>query len=101
MLQRLSATLAPAHNDTEEALLLRDKEALVQQAISRLIAGKTVIVIAHRLRTVAGADKIIVLNEGRLVEQGTHEELMRSAPEYVQIYDSQRSTHHYESVRAQ
>mgnify|MGYP002409623725 FL=1 len=63
---------------------------LIQQAISRLIEGKTVIVIAHRLRTVAGADKIIVLDDGRLVEEGTHETLMQNKGLYERLYRIQQ-----------
>ena len=48
----------------------------MQQALSRLLAGKTVLVIAHRMRTVANADKIVVLKEGRVAEQGAPAELM-------------------------
>ena len=48
----------------------------MQQALSRLLAGKTVIVIAHRMRTVANADKVVVLDSGRVVEQGAPAALM-------------------------
>ncbi len=51
-------------------------ELLIQQALERLMAGRTTIVIAHRLSTVRRADKIVVLDEGRIVEEGTHEELL-------------------------
>lgn len=53
-----------------------ENESQVQEALSRLLAGKTVIVIAHRMRTVMNADKIVVLDEGRVVEQGTPQELL-------------------------
>ena len=64
---------------------------LIQEAISELVRGRTVIVIAHRLKTVAGAGNIVVLDEGRLSEQGTHEELLRSCPAYLEIAQSQLS----------
>ena len=51
-----------------------ENEHLIQKAFERLMAGKTVIMIAHRLSTVVGADKIVVLDGGRKVEEGTHEE---------------------------
>lgn len=62
--------------DEATALLDVENETQVQQALSRLLAGKTVLVIAHRMRTVANADKIVVLKEGRVAEQGAPAELM-------------------------
>lgn len=78
--------------DEATASLDPENEELIQQAISRLIKGKTVIVIAHRLRTVAGADKIIVLDEGRLVEEGTHDELMKNKGLYERLYRIQQES---------
>lgn len=52
-----------------------ESEYLVQEAIERAMKGRTVCVIAHRLSTVKGADKVIVIDKGALVEQGTHQEL--------------------------
>lgn len=62
--------------DEATASLDVENETEVQQALSRLLAGKTVIVIAHRMRTVANADKVVVLDSGRVVEQGTPVGLM-------------------------
>lgn len=64
--------------DEATASLDVENESQVQGALSRLLAGKTVIVIAHRMRTVMNADKIVVLDEGRIVEQGTPQELMEA-----------------------
>ncbi len=96
--QRISIARALLKNapivllDEATASLDPENEALIQQAISRLIQGKTVIVIAHRLRTVSGADKIIVLNEGRLVEEGNHEELMNNKGLYERLYRIQQES---------
>ena len=62
--------------DEATASLDVENETKVQQALSRLLAGKTVIVIAHRMRTVMGADHVVVLEEGRVAEQGSPQELM-------------------------
>jgi ATP-binding cassette subfamily B protein len=64
-------------------------EALIQQALEPLMKGRTSLVIAHRLSTILAADKILVLDEGRLVEQGTHESLMTAAGLYAELYETQ------------
>lgn len=53
-----------------------ENEHLIQHAISELVKGKTVITIAHRLATVENADQILVVNDGQIVQKGTHQELM-------------------------
>jgi ABC-type multidrug transport system fused ATPase/permease subunit len=63
-----------------------ESEALVQQALSRLMAGRTTFVIAHRLTTVERADLILVLDKGRIVEQGTHHELLSHEDLYWRLY---------------
>ena len=69
-----------------------ENEILVQDALSRLCAGKTVLVIAHRLRTVAGADSIVVLDRGRVAERGTHAELMAAGGLYARLVRIQRQS---------
>ncbi len=64
-------------------------ELLIQKAINNLTKGRTSFVIAHRLSTVKNADKILVMHEGRIVEQGKHEELLALKGRYYEIYNSQ------------
>jgi len=96
--QRISIARALLKNapivllDEATASLDPENEVLIQQAISKLIEGKTVIVIAHRLRIVAGADKIIVMDKGRAVEQGTHEELIKKRGLYERLYTIQQKS---------
>ncbi|MGP1455432.1 MAG: ABC transporter ATP-binding protein [Treponema sp.] len=78
--------------DEATAALDPENETLIQHAISTLIKNKTVIVIAHRLRTVENADKIIVLNKGTIAETGTHTELMEKDGVYRQMYRLQRES---------
>jgi ATP-binding cassette subfamily B protein len=76
--------------DEATAALDPDNEAAVQDALAELISGKTVIVIAHRLHTVVSADQIVVLDNGRVVESGTHSTLLDSNGLYARMWRAQR-----------
>ncbi|GAB4002276.1 hypothetical protein GCM10029992_40030 [Glycomyces albus] len=73
---------ATAHLDSES-------EAAVQHALDTALEGRTSLVIAHRLSTVRRADKILVLQDGRLAETGTHEELVAAGGLYSELYRTQ------------
>ena len=63
-----------------------ENEALIQRAFSRLAQGRTVLLLAHRLSTVVGADKIVVLDQGRVAEQGSHDELLAAGGLYARMW---------------
>jgi ATP-binding cassette subfamily B protein len=73
---------ATAHLDSES-------EAAVQEALAHALAGRTSLVIAHRLSTILNADKVIVLDEGRIVEMGTHVDLLAAGGLYAELYRTQ------------
>jgi ATP-binding cassette subfamily B protein len=64
-------------------------EVHIQQAMSALMEGRTSFVIAHRLSTIRDADRILVMNHGAVIEQGSHEELLAQRGFYAELYESQ------------
>jgi ATP-binding cassette subfamily B multidrug efflux pump len=95
--ERQLLTIARAFLADPEILILDEAtssvdtrtEVLIQRAMARLLAGRTSFVIAHRLSTIRGADLILVMNEGSIIEQGTHEELLAAQGFYYDLYNSQ------------
>ena len=85
--------------DEATSSLDSESEALIQQAIERLLEGRTAIIIAHRLSTVRGLDRILVFDQGRIVEDGTHAALLeRKAGVYRQLFERQSSGPRREEV---
>ncbi|MEG0284709.1 MULTISPECIES: ABC transporter ATP-binding protein [Vagococcus] len=83
---------------TEPSLLILDEatsnvdtvtESRIQKAMENIIAGRTSFVIAHRLKTILNADYIVVLNQGEVIEEGTHEELLEARGFYAELYENQ------------
>jgi ABC-type multidrug transport system fused ATPase/permease subunit len=79
--------------DEATASLDSESEAAVQQALAEALAGRTSILIAHRLSTVRAADMILVVEDGRIVERGTHDQLLARGGRYAELYDTQFSSH--------
>lgn len=78
--------------DEATASLDAENETIVQEAISNATKGKTVIVIAHRMRTIENADKVIVLNEGKVVEEGNPQELIKKNGEFAKMVSLQKES---------
>lgn len=87
---RLSGICVYKHEAT--ASLDVENESAVQAALSRLVRSKTVLIIAHRMRTVAGADRIVVLENGHVAQQGSPAELMEQGGLYRRMVELQQES---------
>jgi ATP-binding cassette subfamily B protein len=103
--QKQRIMLARALSLNPRILLLDDFTARVDAETERKILaniarnypGLTLISVTQKISSIEAYDQILLLMEGEILGAGTHESLMRTSPEYVQIFESQKSTHHYES----
>ena len=75
--------------DEATASVDSETEALVQEAVEKLLEGRTAIVIAHRLSTIERVDRVVVMHHGRVVEEGTHAELLAQGGIYARLYQLQ------------
>ena len=75
--------------DEATSALDSESEALIQEALANLMRGRTSIVVAHRLSTIAGLDEIVVLKNGKILEQGKHQDLLKSGGEYAKLWSRQ------------
>ena len=102
--QRISIARAILKNapiillDEATSSLDPENELIIQEAISNLIKNKTVVVVAHKLRNVMGADKIVVLNKGKVEEVGKHEELFKNEGLYKGLWNYQEKSKEWKIV---
>ena len=84
--------------DEATAYIDPENEAIIQRAVAKLVQNKTVIIIAHRLSTITGADKIVVVNDGKIEDEGTHEELLKSSALYSDMWNAHMSVKEDETI---
>jgi ATP-binding cassette subfamily B protein len=84
---RIPVSMRPSSLDSES-------EGLIQEALRRVMADRTSIVIAHRLSTILSADLILVMDRGRIVERGTHDQLLAARGLYAHLYETQFRLEH-------
>jgi ABC-type multidrug transport system fused ATPase/permease subunit len=77
--------------DEATSALDSESEQIIQRALPEIIGKQTAIVVAHRLSTVAGLDRIIVMHDGKIVEQGNHDELLKLRGRYYSLWQKQTS----------
>jgi subfamily B ATP-binding cassette protein MsbA len=93
--QRISIARAVLKNppililDEATSALDSENERMVQDALQKLMQNRTTVVIAHRLSTIVHADEIVVLEKGKIIERGTHKELLAQAGTYLKLYEMQ------------
>lgn len=91
---RLSGICVYKHEATSS--IDTETEALIQNAIQTVLAGRTSFIVAHRLSTIRAADRILVIRSGKIIESGSHEQLMQQQGAYYNLY-----THQYRSEATQ
>ena len=75
--------------DEATASIDPDNEAYIQQAITEMVKGKTLVVIAHKLSAVMGADQILMIEDGQITARGTHSQLLKASPAYHELWEKQ------------
>ena len=86
--------------DEPTSALDTESEALVQEALENVMKNRTVLVIAHRLSTIKDADEVLVLEQGQIVERGTHYDLLAQGGVYTRLYQKQFATEMHSSLAA-